>query len=173
MQKKTKTDQEDGIDRGKQRLDLIKDIPEERFQAISKVAWHEARVANAILKRGEWRKPGEKTETWERLGTRTKQKAVMDFYAGILTSEEFRTAMVKEAIARPIDAMKIYVSTIPKDVEVNVNQNQMAVIVLPGKAGGVAQWMDMVNGSKAIDGEVVGEAGASAAETWKNILEKK
>jgi hypothetical protein len=33
--------------------------------------------------------------------------------------------------------------------------------------------MEMATGNKAIDGEVLGEAGANAAETWKNILEQK
>ncbi len=180
MKKKTN---EAGINERQDRLDLIKDIPEPDpaiFEAepdeshinIASVAWREARIANAILNRGEWRKPGEKTEPWYRLGTKTKQKAIMDFFGGVLTSQNVRAALVKAIEERPLDALKIFVSTIPKDVEINLNQNQTAIVILPGKAGSVDSWMKMATGEKAIDGEVLGEKGADAAQTWKNILEE-
>ena len=167
---KKKTEQtETGIDRQRQRMELISEIPEETFQKISEVAWDGARVANAILRRGERRESGSKMETWERLNTRTKQKAVLDFFSGVMTSNLFRESVTKMMIEKPLEALKIYVSTIPKEVEMNINQ-QTAVVILPGKAGNVAEWMQMAKGHKDIDGEVVGELGADAAQTWKNIL---
>ena len=171
MTKKSLIETPTGGPSRKKRLELLNDIPEETFHAISKVAWEEARIANAILKRGQF-EPGSKKQHWEFLGTRQKQKALMDFFAGVMTSEPFRDNLVKEMIARPMEVMKIYASTIQKDVEVNFNQ-QTAIVILPGKAGNVAQWMEMAKGVKDIDGEVVGEVGADAAQTWKNILEQK
>ena len=172
MKKKTTEQTETGIDRERQRLDLISDIPEDAFHGISEEAWRDARVANSILLKNQDRTMGAKGSTWDKLNTRQKQKAHMDFFAGVMKTPEYREALVKEMIARPLEVLKIYVSTIPKEVEMNINQ-QTAVVILPGKAGNVEEWMKMAKGHKDIDGEVVGELGADAAQTWKNILESE
>ena len=176
-----KKDSEAGVRYRQDRLDLIADVAEPVLEPevdahhvdVARTCWREARIANAILDRGERKQAGEKLESWERLGTKSKQKAIMDFFAGVMTSEDVRASLVKAIEERPLDALKIYVSTIPKDVEVNINQNQTAIVILPGKAGSVANWMEMANGTKAIDGEVLGEKGADAAQTWKTIMEQK
>ena len=176
-----KKDSEAGVRYRQDRLDLLQDVDKPQVEGevsdkhlqVAKTCWREARIANAILDRGERKEPGQKVDSWEKLGTKSKQKAIMDFFAGVMTSEDVRASLVKAIEERPLDALKIYVSTIPKDVEVNINQNQTAIVILPGKAGSVANWMEMANGTKAIDGEVLGEKGADAAQTWKTIMEQK
>lgn len=170
MPKKTKD--EAGVRYRQDRLDLVEDVGD-LYRDISRVAWREARIANAILERGERKEAGEKVKSWELLGTRDKQKATMDVLANILSHEEVRAVLVKAIMEKPLEALKIYVSQIPKEVEQNINFNQSTMILLPGKAGSIAAWMDMARGVKAIDGEVIGEAGANAAETWKSIMEQK
>lgn len=167
-----KKDSEAGVRYRQDRLDLIEDVSD-LHREISRVAWREARIANAILERGERKEAGEKLESWERLGTRSKQKATMDVLASILSHEEVRAVLVKAIMEKPLDALKIYASQIPKEIEQTVNVNQSAVIILPGKAGSVSAWMGMATGIQEIDGEVIGEKGADAAQTWKTIMEQK
>ena len=154
------------VDRHKQRIDMA-DLSEEDISKIADVAWMESRMANCIIRNGEGRGH---PSSWASCNARTKQRAVVDFVGSVFVSHEFRKRFVKAALEDPLTVAKLYFSTLPKDVEVSVNQ-QVGIVILPGKAGSVADWMEMAKGEKVIDGEVIGQEGQDAAETWKKILE--
>lgn len=154
------------VDRHGQRIAMA-DMSEEEIGKIADVAWMDSRMANLIIKNGEGRGH---PASWASCNARDKQRAVVDFVGSVFISHEFRKRFVKAALEDPLTVAKLYFSTLPKDVEVSVNQ-QVGIVILPGKAGSVADWMEMAKGEKVIDGEVVGSEGQNAAETWKKILE--
>lgn len=155
----------------RERRELINEVDPVALK-ITHRAWNQSR-ANTFIKKD---KSGAEFEVqWKALTLRDKQKASVDWLGGVVMSPEMQYALVKDAMADPqirLSLYKMHYSMMPKEIDISTSA-EVGVVILPGKVGNVAQWMEMAKGVKDIDGEVVGEVGADAAQTWKNILEKQ
>jgi hypothetical protein len=118
-------------------------ITDEEILDISRDAWGQAQAigtANNIVK-----KLG-----WNGLTLPKKQKAILEFQAGIIKSPQFQYRYTKWGLENPGDMMRLFMSSIPKEAQITVT-HEGNVVLLPAKMGSVQDWLTEVKANP--DGE--------------------
>lgn len=159
--------------REKNQQALLKQAVNGDFQKIAADVWEASLVARANLSpvaEKAVRKDG--TLSFTKMNYKDQLRVTANVLVNLMAQPTYLEALAEWAHREPGQLAKMVVGMMPKEVEIDINQN-IGIVVLPAKAGSVSDWMDMVNGTKVIDAEAIGTEGVSAAEIWKKTLENK
>jgi hypothetical protein len=125
----------------KDRLELVNEVdvgsmyeklgPRE-IEQISKTAWGQA-IGVRILQRSI------QDKTYNKMNYRRKQKAIVEFMAGLIVDPCFQVRFTEWVMEHPGDAMKMFLTTVPKEAEVTVNHEGGVVLLVP-KMDSIEDW---------------------------------
>ncbi len=118
------------------RLTGLMDLDPDEIRRIAQSAWGHAvglRDAQKAIS----------TKEWNKLGFRKRQKAILEFSAGIIESTQYQCRYTQWCLENPGDAMRMFLSTVPKEVQATVTV-EGNVVLLPAKMGSVQEWLSEV-----------------------------
>lgn len=125
----------------KAREELVSQLDLSQIQKINEKGWREAKIAHANVKKcGIDRETGE--PALYRLGTRDKQKIVMDFLLNVAVDPFIRQNIVEWIANNTGDYVKLLVSSMAKDINVNVDVTQHGVMLVPSRERDMGDWFE-------------------------------
>lgn len=89
------------------------------------------------------------SKQWNSLNFRKKQKAILEFSAGIIESARYQERYAQWCLENPGDAMRMFLSTVPKEVQATVTV-EGNVVLLPAKMASVQDWLSEVKVSETV-----------------------
>ena len=167
-------DNTDKVAKYRARKALMEDVDPEELAAtagqVAHEAWKQVKIMKAHQHKNFIRAPGcGDAVPFGWLNVRQKQRAMSDWMLSMSATSAMREAYAKAALLDPIAHMKIVVSLMPKELEVQVSGN-VGIVVLPAKVGSTQEWVDMATG-KEPKGEILDAEAVSAADTWRKLQE--
>lgn len=159
----------------KARQGLIKDVDPGELAALAGEVAHKAWQNVSIMKAHQHKNyishnGPDANVPFSWLSIRQKQRAMSDWMLAISATHAMRCAYAEAALQDPMTHMKIVVSLMPKELEVQVN-GQVGIVVLPAKMGSTKQWVEVATGEKEVKGEILDAESVTAAETWRRMQE--
>lgn len=118
---------------------MMESLSPAHIERISKMAWGQAvgiRDMNRALMDG----------TYKNFAFRKKQKALVEFMAGVIASQEFQVRLTQWGMDNPGDLFKMFLTTVPKEAEVTVN-HEGGVVLLLGKMDSIEDWQREIAGN--------------------------
>lgn len=122
---------------------MIENASPELIDRLAKHAWGQAtgiREMSRAMMDGTYRK----------FAFRKKQRALVEFMAGLISAQEFQVRLTAWALENPGDFFKMFLTTVPKEAEITVNHEGGVVLLVP-KMNSIEEWQKEIAEKKDQD----------------------